>query len=173
MICFAQTDFTGLEGFLGTRGSLMLDVVFLTMFAVLPALGWSIAQVKRGRFELHKKVQITLGVVLLLAVVAFEVDMRVNGWEERAVPSPFFDAAAKWSCPVGISLIVHLFFAVPTAFIWIYVIAMALRKFDSPPLPNAYSATHKLWGWIAALEMTLTAVTGWIFYYLAFVATKS
>jgi cytochrome b subunit of formate dehydrogenase len=65
---------------------------------------------------------------------------------------------------------VHLFFAIPTAVLWIFVIVQALRKFDDPPLPNAYSAQHKFWGWIAAIEMTLTAVTGWAFYYLAFVA---
>jgi putative membrane protein len=173
MFLIAQLDYPGWEGFLGTRGSFMLDVVFLAMFAVLPVLAWSISLVKKRQFALHKTVQLLLGTVLLLAVVAFEVDMRLNGWEERAIPSPYFNAEAKWSCPTGISLIIHLFFAVPTAFIWVYVIVMALRKFDAPPVPNAYSHTHKRWGWIAAVEMNLTALTGWIFYYLAFVATKN
>jgi hypothetical protein len=168
----AQTDFPGIDGFLGTRGSLMLDVVFLAMFAVLPVLAVSIALVKRGRFELHKRLQLILGGILLVAVVAFELDMRIHGWEQRAMASPYFDPQAKWSCPVGIVLLIHLFFAIPTAVLWTYVIVMALRKFASPPLPNAYSALHKRLGWLAAFEMTGTTVTGWIFYWLAFAATK-
>jgi uncharacterized membrane protein YozB (DUF420 family) len=72
---------------------------------------------------------------------------------------------------VGVSLIVHLCFAIPTAFVWVYTIAMALRKFDHPPRPNAYSAKHRFWGWLATFEMAGTAITGWIFYYLAFIAT--
>ena len=36
-------EFHGINGFLGTRASIMLDVVFLAMFLVLPVLAWSIA----------------------------------------------------------------------------------------------------------------------------------
>ena len=62
-------DYPGIEGFLGTRASLMLDVVFLAMFAVLPVMGWSIYQVRyRQRYRLHKRVQIALGVILAVAV---------------------------------------------------------------------------------------------------------
>lgn len=162
--------YAGVNGFLGTRGSFMLDVVFLAMFLVVPALGVSIWLAKSGKLHLHKRLQLALGAVLLLAVVAFELDMRINGWEARAVPSPYFDANAKWQCPVGISLMVHLCFAIPTAILWVYTIAMAMRKFDHDLTPNAYNAQHRKLGWIAAIEMVGTAVTGWIFYYLAFIA---
>jgi hypothetical protein len=176
MNLIAQTDvFPGIDGFLGFRGSLMLDVVFLAMFAVLPVLSVSIYLVKQRRYDLHKKLQLMLGIVLLLAVVAFEVDMRFNDWKPRAAPSPYFAGKIDnmdWSCPIGIALIVHLFFAIPTALIWTIVIVQALRKFPRPPLPGTHSASHKFWGWLAVLEMTGTAVTGWIFYYLAFVAEK-
>jgi hypothetical protein len=174
MNLLAQASYPGLDGFLGTRGSLMLDVVFLAMFAVLPALAVSIYLVKRGHYELHKKLQLLLGAVLLLAVVAFEVDMRINGWEPRAAPSPYYAGEADdmdWSCPIGVALIVHLLFAIPTTFIWAIVIVQALRKFPDPPQPGKHSASHKVWGWLAVVEMFGTAVTGWVFYYLAFVAT--
>ena len=173
MILLAQTrSYPGIDGFLGFRGSLMLDVVFLAMFAVLPVLAVSIYLVKQGRYELHKKLQLTLGLVLLVAVVAFEVDIRLHDWTERAVASPYFSAAAKWSCPAGIALIVHLFFAIPTTLLWTVVTAQALRKFPRPPLPGTHSASHRFWGWLAVTEMCGTALTGWIFYYLAFVAEK-
>jgi uncharacterized membrane protein YozB (DUF420 family) len=163
---FAQSHFPGLDGFLGTRGSLMLDVVFLAMFAVVPAMAVSIYLVKfRFRYSLHKWMQTVLGAVLLVAVVAFEVDMRIHGWRERAEPSPYFASGT-----VDRMLYVHLFFAIPTVVIWAYVIIDAWRKFPRPPLPGPHSRRHKRWGWIAAIEMTMTAVTGWVFYWVAFVA---
>ena len=156
--------YPGVNGFLGTRASLMMDLVFLAMLAVLPVLGWSIYQVKyRRRFGLHKTVQLTLGAVLLIAVAAFEIDVRfISGWEERARPSPYYDS---WVYP---SLYVHLVFSVSTAPLWMFVIVQALRKIPNPPGPSVYSQRHMLWGKLAALDMLLTSVTGWVFYWLAF-----
>lgn len=158
-----------LPGFIpGSRGSLMLDVVFLAMFLIVPLMGASIYLVRyRRRFNLHKWLQIGMGLVLLVAVAAFEVDMQFfTKWEDMARPSRFWsDTGQNW---VWYSLIVHLCFAVPTPLLWIFVIVQAVRKFASPPKPNAYSASHKFWARLAAIEMTLTAVTGWVFYVLAF-----
>ncbi len=160
-----------MPGFLGTRGSLMLDVVFVAMFLIVPLMGVSIWLVRyRRRYVLHKRLQITMGAVLLVAVFAFEIDMRFfTDWEKLAVGSPYF-SPGTWNA-VWYSLAVHLSFAVPTPFVWVYVIAQALRKFPNPPRPGQHSRQHILWARIAAILMTLTAVTGWVFYYLAFVAT--
>jgi len=158
-------DYTGIDGFLGTRASLMLDVVFLAMFAVVPILGWSVWLVRRRRnYALHKRVQLTLGAVLLATVALFELDMRINGWTWRAESSVYYPHA------VFASLYVHLFFAVTTTGLWIAVIARALRRFPSPPAPGTHSASHRFWGRLAAIDMTMTAITGWVFYYLAFVS---
>jgi putative membrane protein len=167
-------DYPGIDGFLGTRGSLMLDVVFLAMFAVVPLLLFSVYLVRYRRlFQLHKWLQLGTGIVLLIAVTAFEVDMRfiTREWALRAAPSPYFDVDNRWGCPVGISIIIHLLFAVPTLLLWIYVNVQAVRKFAAPPQPNAYSHAHMLWGRAAGIGMLMTAVTGWIYYYLAFVAS--
>src|SRR5262245_32668274 len=81
----SASGFPGIDGFLGTRAPLMVDVVFLAMFAVVAVLAWSVYQVKtRHRYQLHKWTQITLGAVLLVAVILFEIDIRLHGWEERA-----------------------------------------------------------------------------------------
>jgi len=159
--------FGGIDGFLGTRASIMLDVVFLAMFAVMPVLAWSIylAKVQRN-YRLHKQVQVTLGLVLLAAVMLFEIDMRfVSGWRDRAEPSPYWASGTVWG-----ALAVHLGFAVTTAVLWVVVIIRALRNFASPPTPGPHSAWHKRWAWIAAIDMLLTSLTGWIFYWLAFAA---
>ena len=164
------TIFSAITGFLGTRGSFMLDFVFVAMFAAILIMGWSIYEVKyRRRFALHRMIQITLGVVLLVAVIAFEVEMRLSGWTHRAEPSKFW-VDGSWNDWIDYSLAIHLLFAIPTPFIWAYVIIQGVRKFPKPPAPNEYSRSHILSARFAAFEMFMTTVTGWAFYYLAFVA---
>ena len=155
------------NGFLPTRGSFMLDFVVIAMFAVLAIMSFSIGLARfRHQYQLHKVIQLVLGIVLLVTIVAFEVDLRfiTKNWRELAEPSPYF--ANGW---VDRLLWVHLCFAIPTPLLWAWVIIQALRKFESPPKPNAYSAQHKLLARIAALLMTATAITGWAFYAVAFV----
>jgi putative membrane protein len=177
-----------IDGFLGTRASLMLDVVFLAMFAVLVILAISIYLVRNRRnFLWHKRIQLILGVVLLITVALFEADMRINGWLDRAAPSRFYGpmtapsrllstfyvkilGRAEVPGLVFTALGIHLFFAVTTSLLWMWVIAQGLRRFPKPPVPNDYSANHKFWAWLAAIDMGFTALTGWIFYVLAFVA---
>lgn len=156
-----------MNGFLPTRATFMLDFVFVAMFAVLPVLAFSIRLVKRRHYGWHKRLQIALALVLLVAVTAFEIDLNLitKDWRPLAEASPYY--ASRW---VDWSLWIHLCFAVPTPLLWIAVIVQALRKFPDPPAPNHYSRRHARWGWAATIGMTMTAVTGWVFYYLAFVA---
>jgi uncharacterized membrane protein YozB (DUF420 family) len=159
-------DFPGIDGFLGSRAPLVLDLLFLAMFVVVVVLAWSVYQVKvRGRYRLHKSIQILLGAVLLAAVVVFEVDIQLHGWEDRAAGRPGGNVApAVWT-----ALYIHLIFSVSSAVLWPVVIWRALRNFPDPPAPGPHSAWHVRWGRVAAIDMVLTAVTGWIFYWLAFV----
>jgi len=145
----------------------MLDFVFLAMFGIIAIMGVSIYLVRfKKKYQLHKMIQIVLGIVLLVAVTAFEVDMRfiTKDWRSLAEASPYFESGV-----VSTTLWIHLCFAVPTPVVWLLVIINGCRKFPSPPQPNEYSAKHIIWARIGALLMTLTAVTGWIFYVLAFV----
>jgi len=159
-------DYPGLDGFLGTRATFMLDVLVLAMAVVVVVLAWSIYQVKyRRRFELHKWVQVSLGVVLLAAVIVFEVDVRMHGWEERAAGQLGGHAPTH----VWVALAIHLVFAVTATILWPVVIIQALRSFSKPPAPGPHSQFHLRWARIAAIVMFITAFTGWTFYYLAFV----
>jgi len=160
------------NGLLPTRASWMLDFVFVAMIAIVPVLMLSIYLVKfRGKYLLHKRMQIYMAAILLTAVVAFEADMRFgSGWKPFAVDSPYWTETG-WN-PIWVVLSIHLCFAIPTPFIWAFVIFRAIRKFPCPPTPCEHSRQHAIGGWIAAIGMTLTAVTGWGFYWLAFVASK-
>jgi hypothetical protein len=102
-------DYPGIDGFLGTRASIMLDVVFMAMFAIVPVLGWSIWLVKyRRNYLLHKRVQVALLIVLGVAVGLFEIDVRfISGWRERAEPSPYY-ASVESAGPVWDAIFVKM-----------------------------------------------------------------
>lgn len=142
----------------------MLDVVVVAMVAVLILLAISIGLVRSGRLKWHRNLQTTLAVVLAVTVAAFEIEMRffVN-WRDLAAPSPFY--AGGW---VDRSLWLHLAFAIPTPFVWGYVLCQAWRKIEWNS--DRYRVRHRRWGWCATLLMLLTAVTGWLFYWIAFAA---
>lgn len=157
--------YPGFDGFLGTRATLMLDVLVLAMLVVVLVLGWSIYQVRyRRRYNLHKWVQIVLALVLLIAVIVFEVDIRIHGWKDRAAGQVGGEPAAV----VWYALYAHLACSMTTIILWPVVIVLAMRRFPVPPRPSAHSRLHKRLAWLATLDMLATAVTGWIFYWLAF-----
>ncbi len=146
------------------RGSLMMDLVVVAMAAVIPALVVGIRAAQRGRYALHHTINGTTGVVLVLAVVGFEIDVRVNGWREAAAPSPYYDSL------VFPALALHLVFAVSSLVLLVWTLIGAWRAFPRPPAPNAYSPRHRLLGKLTFVDLCLTTLTGWTFYYLAFVA---
>lgn len=158
--------YPGIDGFLGTRASLMLDILVLAMLVVVVILSWSVYLVKyRHRYQLHKWIQVTLGVAVLIVVVLFEIDIRINGWELRAAGVEGGRAPAT----VWYALYVHLVFAISSLILWPVTIILALRNFPNPPHPGAHSRVHVPLARVAAFDMIMTAITGWVFYWLAFV----
>ncbi len=144
----------------------MLDAVCLGMVLVLAVLGWSIWLVRRhGRYELHKRIQLTLAAVLVVVLSAFETDVQLHGWQERAAG----EIGGVASTAVITALSIHLFFAVTTVVLWVVVLAKAWRRFPRPAAPNEHSKFHRRWARLAAWDMVLTTVTGWVFYVMAFV----
>ncbi len=82
----------GIDGFLGTRASLGMDVVLVGLFATFPLLAWSVHLVRHRRdYAGHKRLQLAIVAALLAAIVVFEVDIRLlSDWKVRAAPSPFW-----------------------------------------------------------------------------------
>lgn len=150
----------------------MLDVVVIAMAVIIPALGASICLVRfRRAYTWHRRLQLSLAGLLVLAVGAFEVEMRMmTDWTELAAPSPYY-SSGTWNA-VNLSLIVHLLFAVPTLLLWIFVIVQAIRQFGWSGQTGTYGRQHAFWGRLASLGMLMTAVTGWLFYWLAFAAVQ-
>lgn len=158
------------DGFLGFRTSLMLDFVVCALVAVVPAIIFSLYLVKvRKNFVAHRNLQLGLAVVLLLAVAAFEIDMRLQGGWRAIVAKREVPLTDAQLAEVTTSLWTHLCFAVSSPVLWVITIVLALKRMPKPPVPCAHSSLHKKLGWAATIDLTLTSVTGLWFYYLAFV----
>ena len=161
------------DGFLGYRTSFMLDFVVCALLIVVPLLVFSLWQVKvKKAYATHRWLQIGLGVILVIAVAAFEVDLQIvhGGWENIAAKSFDDDAQlAEHIRSVRPVLWIHLFFAITTPVVWAVTLGFAGRRFEKPPQPGAHSRLHKTLGWLSTLDITMTAITGLIFYYVAFV----
>lgn len=161
------------NGFFGYPTTFMLDFVVCALALVVPLLLWSLWLVKfRRHYVAHKRLQIALGIILLLAVTAFEVDVQMvhGGWEKIVAKQQLSpDALTAKISSVRPYLLVHLVFAVTTPLLWIVTMTLALRRFKNPPTPGTHSRIHKTLGWASTIDITMTSVTGLLFYYVAFV----
>jgi uncharacterized membrane protein YozB (DUF420 family) len=168
----APATSAGIDGFLGTRASVGMDVVLVGLIALLPVLAVSIALVRRGHYAAHKTLQLVIVAALLAAIVVFEIDVRlVSDWKVRAAGGPpWGDGNAWWPTGVLVALAIHLVFAVSTLVLWAWVVWEALARFPSPPAPGTHGPRHRRMARLAAADLVLTAVTGTVFYWLAFVA---
>jgi uncharacterized membrane protein YozB (DUF420 family) len=163
----------GIDGFLGTRASIGMDVVLVGLIALLPVMAWSIALVRQGNYALHKRLQLFIAAALVAAIVVFEIDVRlVSDWKLRAAGGPPWGEApnAWWPRGVLLALAIHLVFAISTTVLWTWVVWEAVTRFPVPPVPGTHGPRHRRMARLAALDLVATAVTGTIFYWLAFVA---
>lgn len=158
-------------GFLGYNASFMLDVVVCALVIVVPVLLYSIYLVKfRQAFEAHRRLQLGLAAVLLLAVTAFEVDLQIvhKGWE-NVVAQRDIPLTEQQMIRARQTLRFHLVFAISTPVLWAITIGYALKRFPRPPQPGEHSSLHRKLAWASTIDLTMTSVTGLVFYYYAFV----
>lgn len=167
-VSISAGSFAMSDGFLGYKTSFMLDLVVCALVIVVPLLIYSLYLVKvRRRFAQHRNLQVALGVILLVTVGLFEYDLQwvQGGWEnvvaKREISSEQLSAARS-------ILHLHLVFAVTTPLLWAVTLIYAWRKFSRPPVPGEHSRLHKALGWLSTIDITLTSITGLLFYYMAF-----
>lgn len=160
------------HGFLGQDAStFMLDFVVTALVLVVPALLASLYLVKFKRnYAAHRNLQLALAGVLLVAVIAFEVDIRAHGGWREIVGARKSPLSAEQLETVKWTLYVHLVFAISTPLLWGTTIVLALKRMPKPPAPCAHSRLHKTLGWLSVIDLVLTSGTGLLFYYRAFIA---
>jgi len=131
-----------MSGFLGTEAGFFVDLFLVTLVAMLPVLLWAVALVRRGKVRLHARVMTVCFVVFLVAVVAFEIQVRLDA------TAPPLDATALW---------IHLAFAIPATLLWAVQILRGKKVFDE-------RAAHRLRGRILIGLLIVTIATGiWLY----------
>ena len=147
-----------------SRASFVLDFVGLSLFLVLPALTYSLYLIKNRVYQRHKMVQIILASVVGAAVLLFEVEVRIFGWRQYAESSPYYEGA------LFPFLYFHIFVATLTTIGWALMMFLTLRQFPGKLGEGPYHLSYRELAWGSAIGMYLTAISGWVFYYMAFIA---
>jgi uncharacterized membrane protein YozB (DUF420 family) len=151
-----------MPGFLGTGAPFMMDLVMIALLVINPALFWSIQQAKNGKYELHKKVQLPLALILLIAVVLFEIEIRLAGGIVNII------GEEKYTPLFQTVLYIHIFFSVTTTILWAITTFKAYKLYTPQGFPDHYRKTHRKMGWLGAIDLLLTTLTGFVVYYLGF-----
>jgi hypothetical protein len=150
-------------GIFGSRADLLVDLSLAT-FCVLPALGRrAIGLARQRRFELHRRVQLGLLLMMTGAVALLETDIRLTGGTgalaTHALRTSVVGARAL--------LFVHLVIALATWVGWVYLVACSWRSFGRV-LPGGFSRVHRRLGFLVWLGQIALATTGTLLYVIAY-----
>lgn len=153
------------DSFLGARADALMDIVILSLAIIIPIILYSYRKVKNGEYATHKRIQLWLGIALLIVVIIFEMDMRQHGGIFEMVKGSRFEGTLF----LNASIYFHTFLSITTSIIWLILILVSMRKFDKDPVPNSFSKRHKFWGKIGMIDMILTGITGVQLYICGFI----
>ncbi len=141
-----------------------MDVVFLSTLATPLILLWGIRFAGKGDFTRHRAVQTTLLCVLLVAVVLFELDVRVSGSSGSLMKGSSY-AGTGWLRGI---LLAHVLANVATFFAWMVLVVRSWRRFEGT-LPGTFSAGHRRVGRFVFGGTVFGAVSAVAMYVLGFV----
>ena len=142
------------NGFLGTSAPLYMDIITL-YFGLLPLLmGYAIYMAIKKRYELHKKMQFVIYTLTLLVVVFFEIGVRISGGFAY-----FMQGSNAGEAFLFTFLLFHIFVAFISVVAYSLLIYKVITRHQS----------HKKFGQIVYLGMTITSITGVMIYHFLFV----
>ncbi len=153
------------SSFLFPRSDLLIDLIVVATVAAVPLLAYSIHLARQRKILLHRRLQLTLTVVFILATIALEIDIRMAGGMRHFSQGGRFEGTAllQWT------LYVHLTIAAANAFFWVILPIWSHRAHIRGELPGPRSRKHRALGRVAAVLCILTAGTGVQLYILGFV----
>lgn len=151
-------------GFLGTRADLLMDLVVVSLAAIVPTIGASWWLALRKRYPTHRTVQTTLFTVLLVVVSLFEADMRNQGGIFEMTAGSRFAGTTFLNGSIGF----HTLLSISTSLLWLVLVPLSFYKFGLAAQPGPFSATHRVVGRIGMVLMLLTGITGVELYVIGF-----
>ncbi|HEX6738016.1 MAG TPA: DUF420 domain-containing protein [Vicinamibacteria bacterium] len=149
---------------LGSRADLLVDAVLAVNLAAPAAMAWSFRLARRRRFARHRRVQLGLLALCLLAVAGLEVHIRLAGGSGSLVGGSAFAGTALFR---GV-FAAHVGGAVLTYLAWGLLAWASNRRFGRA-LPGPFSATHRRLGLAVFAGMCFTALSASAIYLLGFV----
>lgn len=152
-------------GFLGTRGDLLMDLVVVAIVLTPFLFLWAVRLARRGQYTGHRNLQTALLGTLLIAIVLFELDIRLSGGTQAFLAgSPHLGSSLlSWL------LRVHVLVAVLSFGLWGMLVVKAWRaRMDLHP--GLFTASHRRRGYWVFAGTVFTAVSGVWLYWLGFVA---
>ena len=148
-----------MNGFLGTRGDFVVDLV-MTVSRFLPfLLLFAFYLAASEKYVFHKYFQIGLFSILTLLVIALELDVRFGNLSDISDKSAY-----AGTTELMMVFLAHLFFAITSFFGWLWLIIVSTKRY-----PKFFDFNHQKWGKIIFLDIVLMAVSGWILYWMSFV----
>ncbi len=147
------------------RSDILIDAIVLATVLAVPILVYAIAMVRQGRIVLHRRIQLSLTWIFVIATIALEVDIRMAGGMDHFSKGGAYEGTAllRWV------LYVHLAIAFANAVGWIAFPVWSSIAYRRGTLPGPSSATHRWYGKVCAVLCVLTAVTGVGLYVVGFV----
>ena len=147
---------------LGNGAPLALDLIVVALTVLLPVLAASIVAIRRGQRRLHRSLQIAITVALVVSLLLFEFQIRnLGGWRESIADRNLSESQLS---AITAMLIVHLIFSVTTPAFWLAALISSTKAWT-----GRRPQVHHWLGRLAALDLVLTAITGWVWYAMAYV----
>jgi hypothetical protein len=151
------------DGFLGSRGNLLTDVVFVCNLA---APGWALVAARfarRGEHTRHMRLQMALWLVMLTNLLMLEGHIRMSGGSgSLTAGSPYAGTTL-----MSVAFLLHISPAVATYVLWSGLVLATYRRRSIPRL-GAFSRRHKRLGTIVIAGLIWTALSACFVYYLTF-----
>lgn len=147
--------------FLNTRANLLVDIVMLINILAPLIMYFSFKQARQKNHSAHKRTQLWLLIVCFSAVMALEINIRMEG---GALVNGVHTDTTLFKWIFGL----HVTGAILTYIIWAYLAWKSLKLFNVD-LPGKYSKTHKRLGQTIFLGMWFTSASAIAVYVFGFV----
>lgn len=153
-----------IEGFLGTKALLFMDVVTI-YFALLPfLLAFSIKYAINKEFKKHFISQSFILATTLIIVLIFEVGVRLTGGflEYAKTSSISYDFLVLF-------LIIHIIIAILAVAGWLYLFINSYKQYKNNGFESFNQSNHKKIAKAIFISITLSSIMGICIYLFLFV----
>lgn len=153
------------SGFLGGRGNLLTDFVFVCN---LLAPAWALvaaAAARRGDQRRHMRLQTILWILMLANLFLLEGYIRVSGGSGSLMAGSPHAGTALFETV----FLLHVVPAVATYLLWTWLVIVTYRRWSLPAMVT-FARRHMLLGRVVIAGLMWTALSACFVYYLTFAA---